>query len=77
MGMQLTPEQIAERNSAALADICCLYNEMDAVVKTLDDYMDDLYSGERDQKELLNRSKGLTMALCRMIHEVGREAGAV
>lgn len=65
------------KDSAALSEICVLHCEMEAVVQALDDNIDDLYSGDRDQKETLSRVKGLTMALDRMIREVGRQAGAV
>lgn len=77
MSTKLTAEQIAKKNSTAMANICVLYCEMEAVVETLDDYMDDLFSGDRDPKETLNRAKGLTMVLRRIVRETGRQAGVI
>lgn len=74
MANELTPAEIAQKKSDALSEICALFCEMESVVRCLDGAIDDLHSAGKNEANL---AKGLTMALDRMIHEVGRQAGAI
>jgi hypothetical protein len=73
MAGPLTAEQmakIAKKDSDAVAEVACLYHEMNAVVRSLDEIVDSHDNG------MVDRAKGLTMALDRLIQEVGRQTGA-
>lgn len=73
MAGQLTAEQlatIAARDSAAVSEVACLYHEMNAIIESLDEIIDS------HDREMVNRAKGLTMALDRLIQEMGRQTGA-
>lgn len=72
MNAQLTTAQIALQDSDAIGEICMLYAEMNAVVKCLDETFDA--SGDARKRTI--RAKALTMALDRLIQEVGKQSGA-
>ena len=72
MNAQLISEQVAQQNSDAMGEICMLYAEMNAVVECLDEQ----FSGGGDSRKRMSRAHALTMALDRLIQEVGKQSGA-
>ncbi|WP_242107213.1 hypothetical protein [Luteimonas aquatica] len=61
-------------HSAALAEICVLQCEMEAMIDALQDSIHAASNGDKRQRD---RIYHLSMALQRTIREVGRQAGAI
>ena len=72
---QLPPAQIAQNDSDALAEICMLYCEMEAVADSLQDSLNASADGSNAKRQR-DRAYHLSMALQRLVQEVGRHAGA-
>ena len=77
MSRVLTPEEIADRDRKALAELGCLYCELSAVLEGLDSAIDEVELDEIPDSDVLNRMKGLSMAANRLTREVGRQVGSL
>ena len=66
---------MATDNSQALAEICVLHCEMEAMIDALQDSLNA--ATDNNDKRQRDRAYHLSMALQRTIREVGRQAGAI